>query len=651
MKFSIASSLVLLITSTTTLLIEGADRSLSSSTSGVGVKRINTKDGSAKLGRNSAFKAQLEKKIKMAAQVKVDKTTIAKGVEHGRIVGGVEVDPPGKYPYMAHNYYCGASLIAPNVLLSAAHCAGLFGYVEIGLHDLGSYTEDYEYFTIAEEVPHPNFNEFTLDYDYMLMRLNGVSSATPVELDNGEVSLDSGMDAVVMGWGTTSYGGSTSDVLLEVEVDLYSQSECQAAYNGETITERMVCAARDGKDSCQGDSGGPIIDKVSGKQIGVVSWGYGCADESYPGVYAKVQDQIDWINGYIDQWEDAPTISPAPTPDPNCVDTPGWVDSYGDACWWYEAYDQPGCPYYGEVYGTELGTPNDACCYCGGGSVGTTTNVPSSAPTVIPVISPAPTPDPNCEDTPGWVDSYGDGCWWYEYYDQPGCPSYGDDYGTELGTPNDNCCYCGGGSTGEPSPTSSMPSSAPTVIPDISPAPTPDPNCEDTPGWVDSYGDGCWWYEAYDQPGCPNYGDFYGTELGTPNDNCCYCGGGSTGEPSPTTSMPSSAPTVTPSSAPSSVPTVTPSSAPSSTPTIAPSTAPSAGPTTYAPPPSVRCGSIDKKRKCNIQEGCSWNRVRDRCVNAKTTLECSKWDGKRKKCRDKGCVWQKEPKKCVGRWE
>ena len=573
MKFSIASSLVLLITSTTTLLIEGADRSLSSSTSGVGVKRINTKDGSAKLGRNSAFKAQLEKKIKMAAQVKVDNTTIAKGVEHGRIVGGVEVDPPGKYPYMAHNYYCGASLIAPNVLLSAAHCAGLFGYVEIGLHDLGSYTEDYEYFTIAEEVPHPNFNEFTLDYDYMLMRLNGVSSATPVELDNGEVSLDSGMDAVVMGWGTTSYGGSTSDVLLEVEVDLYSQSECQAAYNGETITERMVCAARDGKDSCQGDSGGPIIDKVSGKQIGVVSWGYGCADESYPGVYAKVQDQIDWINGYIDQWEDAPTISPAPTP------------------------------------------------------------------------------DPNCEDTPGWVDSYGDGCWWYEYYDQPGCPSYGDDYGTELGTPNDNCCYCGGGSTGEPSPTSSMPSSAPTVIPDISPAPTPDPNCEDTPGWVDSYGDGCWWYEAYDQPGCPNYGDFYGTELGTPNDNCCYCGGGSTGEPSPTTSMPSSAPTVTPSSAPSSVPTVTPSSAPSSTPTIAPSTAPSAGPTTYAPPPSVRCGSIDKKRKCNIQEGCSWNRVRDRCVNAKTTLECSKWDGKRKKCRDKGCVWQNEPKKCVGRWE
>ena len=504
MKFSIASTLVLLTTSTTTL-VEGADRSLRSSSSGIGVKRITTKDGSAKVGRNSAFKSQLEKKIKIAAQVKVDKTAIAKGGEHGRIVGGVEVDPPGKYPYMAHNYYCGASLIAPNVLLSAAHCAGLINNVQIGRHNLGNYTEDYEYFTIAEEVPHPNYNDYTLDYDYMLMRLNGVSSATPVELDNGEVSLDSERDAVVMGWGTTSFGGSTSDVLLEVEVDLYSQSECQAAYNdGETITDRMVCAARDGKDSCQGDSGGPIIDKVSGKQIGVVSWGYGCADESYPGVYAKVQDQIDWINGYIDQWADAPTISPAPTP------------------------------------------------------------------------------DPNCEDTPGWVDSYGDGCWWYEDYDQPGCPDYGELYGTELGTPNDNCCYCGGGSTGEPSPTTSMPSSAPTIA---------------------------------------------------------------------LSSAPSSAPTIAPSSAPSSAPTVTPSSAPSSTPTIAPSTAPSVVPTYSDAPPSVRCGSIDKKRKCNNQEGCSWNRVRDRCANAKSTLQCSKWDGKRKKCRDKGCVWQNEPKKCVGRWQ
>jgi secreted trypsin-like serine protease len=150
--------------------------------------------------------------------------------------------------------------------------------VQIGRHDFSNNTEDYESFTIAEEVPHP-MKKNTLDYDYMAMRLDGVSSANPAELDNGKVSLDSGLDAVVMGWGTTSFGGSTSDVLLEVEVDLYTQSQCdEAAYLKELITESMVCVARDGKDSCQGYSGGPIIDKAAGKQIGIVSWGYGCAD-------------------------------------------------------------------------------------------------------------------------------------------------------------------------------------------------------------------------------------------------------------------------------------------------------------------------------------------------------------------------------------
>jgi len=189
-----------------------------------------------------------------------------------KIVDGVEVNPKFKYPYMVYAGGCGASLVAPNVLLSAAHCFNAINSVKIGRHNLLDNSENYESFSIVEKVRHPNYDSGTLDYDFMMLRMSGSSSRTPVVLDDGSVSLDAGRDVIPIGWGTTSSGGATSNVLLEVEVDLYSKAQCQSAYGASSITDRMVCAARPGKDICQGDSGGPMIDKVSGKQVGVVSW-------------------------------------------------------------------------------------------------------------------------------------------------------------------------------------------------------------------------------------------------------------------------------------------------------------------------------------------------------------------------------------------
>lgn len=102
--------------------------------------------------------------------------------------------------------------------------------------------------------------------------------------------MPSGPVAFVSGWGHLTPGGKSPEDLHFVDVQLVSFVKCFRKYNGR-ITRRMICAGYDegGKDSCQNDSGGPLI--FQGKQLGIVSWGYKCADGKYPGVYTNVADK------------------------------------------------------------------------------------------------------------------------------------------------------------------------------------------------------------------------------------------------------------------------------------------------------------------------------------------------------------------------
>lgn len=89
---------------------------------------------------------------------------------------------------------------------------------------------------------------------------------------------------------------------MKVTVPIANHDKCKALYGedmngGDRITESMFCAGFDegGKDACYGDSGGPIRDDATGAVIGVVSWGEGCAEAEYPGVYANVGVVLDFI--------------------------------------------------------------------------------------------------------------------------------------------------------------------------------------------------------------------------------------------------------------------------------------------------------------------------------------------------------------------
>lgn len=115
-------------------------------------------------------------------------------------------------------------------------------------------------------------------------------------------------------WGTTRENGSPSPVLLHVQVPVISNSDCRDKYakigvlqSESQFKSYVICAGHKygGSDSCQGDSGGPLMLPINegGKfpyyQIGVVSYGIGCARPNIPGVYANVQHYATWIKQQV----------------------------------------------------------------------------------------------------------------------------------------------------------------------------------------------------------------------------------------------------------------------------------------------------------------------------------------------------------------
>eukprot|EP00092_Neocalanus_flemingeri_P047239 GFUD01053475.1.p1 GENE.GFUD01053475.1~~GFUD01053475.1.p1 ORF type:complete len:163 (+),score=56.57 GFUD01053475.1:174-662(+) len=147
-----------------------------------------------------------------------------------------------------------------------------------------------------------------MENDVAIIRLN---EEIDFSLYNGDVGLvclaqkDGGdydnVPVTATGWGTLYSNGPQATVLMEVDLETITNKQCgeDYYYEKEAIKDSMLCTVAPGKDACQGDSGGPLVtwDKDRGRyvQIGVVSWGAGCAEKEFPGVFARVTRLERWI--------------------------------------------------------------------------------------------------------------------------------------------------------------------------------------------------------------------------------------------------------------------------------------------------------------------------------------------------------------------
>ncbi|WP_210473514.1 trypsin-like serine protease [Vibrio crassostreae] len=236
-----------------------------------------------------------------------------------RIINGKEATQ-GNWPFMAalvsrnvnayDGQFCGASFIGERYVLTAAHCVEGNGRedldVVIGVSNLSASHAAQHRYAVDNIYVHEYYNSAATGNDIAIIELVEKPAESVVNLVDGYVrgNLNDGQMLTVMGWGDqdASDGYSSKSELYQVNVPLVNQYQCNTVpYSGySSIGSDAFCAGYSdgGYDSCQGDSGGPIVVSTNGvyEQLGIVSWGKGCAEANAYGVYTNISYFDDWID-------------------------------------------------------------------------------------------------------------------------------------------------------------------------------------------------------------------------------------------------------------------------------------------------------------------------------------------------------------------
>lgn len=259
------------------------------------------------------------------------------GVRHPRGVGATfegftdRQAQFGEFPWMAavmtsalhgtinaNLYICGASLVHPQVVLTAAHYVQNMTADQLAVRlgewnfKLPSEPAPHQDFLVNKILIHPNYIPKHLHYDVALLFLDHEAELGPtvdtICLPELGQTFD-GDRCISSGWGKDLFGkeGKYQQILKSIELPAVNHSACQKAMRGTRLGSgfrlhsSFMCAGGEaGSDVCTGDGGSPLVCPMTSDperyvQAGIVAWGIGCGQEGLPGVYAAVSEAVEWV--------------------------------------------------------------------------------------------------------------------------------------------------------------------------------------------------------------------------------------------------------------------------------------------------------------------------------------------------------------------
>lgn len=204
-------------------------------------------------------------------------------------------------------------------ILTAAHCLshpilGPVRYVRLG--DIYLDGNQHQEFQVVERIRHPDYKPPLIYNDIAVLKLNKpvrFTNTTKPACFHSSKDVDKIPAVTATGWGLTEFGGSPSNILQTVDLDLFTHQECDQTYKSSKRRvpygiqdDIQICAGgrEREQDTCQGDSGGPLQWKENSEEdlhkiIGVTSLGKGCGTISVPAVYTRVAQYLPWIESIV----------------------------------------------------------------------------------------------------------------------------------------------------------------------------------------------------------------------------------------------------------------------------------------------------------------------------------------------------------------